>query len=108
MNIYVGNLAQEVSEDDLREAFGAFGEITSVKIIKDKFSGETRGFGFIEMPARQAAKTAMESMDGQELKGKKIIVNEARARTDNRRSGGSGGSGGGGGRRRSSGWQSRY
>lgn len=101
MNIYVGNLAQEVSEDDLREAFGAFGEVTSVKIIKDRFSGEPRGFGFIEMPARQAAKTAMESLDGQELKGKKIIVNEARAKTDNRRGGG------GGGRHRSSGWQSR-
>jgi len=102
MNIYVGNLSQEVTEDDLREAFESFGQITSLKIIKDKFSGESRGFGFIEMPARQEAMAAMENLDGKELKGKTIIVNEARQRSDRRRSGG------GGGRRRSSGWQNRY
>jgi len=100
MNIYVGNLSQEVTEDELREAFESFGQITSVKIIKDRFSGESRGFGFIEMPAKTEAQSAMENLDGTELKGKTIIVNEARARSDKRR--------GGGGRRRSSGWQSRY
>jgi len=101
MNIYIGNLSQEVTEDDLREAFEAFGHITSIKIIKDKFTGESRGFGFIEMPERQEANSAMENLNGSQLKGKSIIVNEARSRTDKRRSGG-------GGRRRSSGWQSRY
>lgn len=100
MNIYIGNLSQEVTEDDLREAFEAFGQITSIKIIKDKFTGESRGFGFIEMPERQEAHSAMENLNGSQLKGKSIIVNEARSRSDKRRSGG--------GRRRSSGWQSRY
>jgi len=85
MNIYVGNLSQEVTEDELREAFESFGQITSVKIIKDRFSGESRGFGFIEMPAKTEAQSAMENLDGTELKGKTIIVNEARARSDKRR-----------------------
>ncbi|MDZ7264784.1 MAG: RNA-binding protein [candidate division KSB1 bacterium] len=102
MNIYIGNLAAEVTEDDLREAFGAFGEITSVKVIKDRFTGEPRGFGFVEMPAKQAAKTAMESLNGQEIKGKKMIVNEARA--DKRQGGGNAGRGSGGRR----GWSQRY
>jgi len=108
MNIYVGNLSQDVTEDDLREAFESHGTITSVKVIKDRFSGESRGFGFIEMPASAEAQSAMESLDGTELKGKTIIVNEARNKTDKRRGGGGGGrrrsSGGGGG----GGWQSRY
>lgn len=109
MNIYVGNLSQSVTEDDLREAFESYGTITSVKVIKDKFSGESRGFGFIEMPASAEARSAMEALDGTELKGKAISVNEARDRSDKRRRGSGGG---GGGRRRSSGggggWQSRY
>ncbi len=100
MNIYIGNLSQEVTEDDLRGAFETFGQITSVRIIKDRFSGESRGFGFIEMPAKQEAISAMENLNGTELKGKTIIVNEARSRSDKRR--------GSGGRRKSSGWQSRY
>ena len=104
MNIYVGNLSHDVTEDDLREAFESYGTITSVKVIKDRFSGESRGFGFIEMPASAEAKSAMDELDGTELKGKTIIVNEARSRTDKRRGGG----GRGGGRRGSGGWQSRY
>ena len=104
MNIYVGNLSPEVNEDDLREAFEAHGQVSSVKVIKDRFTGEPRGFGFIEMPEQEEAKTAMESLNGNELKGKSIIVNEARSRTDKRRGGG-----GGGGRRGGGGnWQSRY
>jgi len=99
MNIYVGNLSQEVTEDDLREAFEVFGQITSVKIITDRFTGESRGFGFIEMPERIEAKSAMDNLNGSQLKGKAIVVNEARSRTDKRRSGG---------KRKSSGWQSRY
>jgi RNA recognition motif-containing protein len=99
MNIYVGNLSQEVTEDDLREAFESFGQVTSVKVIKDKFTGESRGFGFIEMPSKQEAKSAMDDLNSTELKGKAIIVNEARERSDKRRSGG---------KRRSGVWQNRY
>jgi RNA recognition motif-containing protein len=99
MNIYVGNLSQEVTEDDLREAFESFGQVTSVKVIKDKFTGESRGFGFIEMPSKQEAKSAMDDLNSTELKGKTIIVNEARERSDKRRSGG---------KRRSGVWQNRY
>lgn len=103
MNIYVGSLSPEVTEDDLREAFEAHGQVSSVKVIKDRFTGEPRGFGFIEMPEQEEAKTAMESLNGNELKGKAIIVNEARSRTEKRRHGGSGRGGGGSGN-----WQSRY
>ena len=108
MDIYVGNLSPDITEDDLREAFGSFGQINSVKLIKDKFSGESRGFAFVEMPGRQEAKSAMDGMNTKELKGKTIIVNEARDRTD-KRHGGSGSNSGG--RRRSGGgvWrQNRY
>jgi len=88
MNIYVGNLSQQITEDDLREAFESFGQVTSIKIIKDKFTSESRGFGFIEMPAKQEAESAMEDLNGTDLKGKTITVNEAKPRSDNRRSGG--------------------
>ena len=64
MNIYVGNLSPEVNEDDLREAFEAHGQVSSVKVIKDRFTGEPRGFGFIEMPEQEEAKTAMEILNG--------------------------------------------
>jgi RNA recognition motif-containing protein len=101
MNIYVGNLSAEVTEEDLRAAFEAYGQTTSVKVIKDRFTGEARGFGFIEMPDQQEAKSAMESLNGSELKGKSIIVNEARSRAEKRRGGR------GGDRRRSGNWQPR-
>ena len=78
MNIYVGNLATEVTEDDLREKFEAFGTLTSVVVIKDKYSGESRGFGFVEMPDKEEAVKAMESLNSQELKGRYLIINEAR------------------------------
>ncbi len=64
MNIYVGNLSREVTEEDLREAFEAFGKVTSVTVIKDKFSGESRGFGFVEMPAKAEAQSAMTGLEG--------------------------------------------
>ena len=101
MNLYVGNLSRQVTEDDLRQAFEAHGEVTSVTLIKDKFSGESRGFGFVEMPAKAQAVAAMKALDGQELKGRSIIINEARPKEDRggRRSGG----GGGGGSRRGGG-----
>ena len=102
MNIYVGNLAREVTEDDLREAFAAFGQVSTATVIKDKFSGESRGFGFVEMPSKNEAQTAIDEMNGKDLKGRTINVNEARPKTDRGDGGGGrrrGGFGGGGGRR---------
>ncbi|MBN2020743.1 MAG: RNA-binding protein [Sedimentisphaerales bacterium] len=100
MNLYVGNLAREVTEDDLKQAFEAHGQVTSVNIIKDKFSGEPRGFGFVEMPGKAEATAAMEALNGTDLKGRSIVVNEARPREERPRGGGRGrgGYGGGGGR----------
>ena len=95
MNIYVGNLLREVTEDDLRKAFEAFGQVTSASIIKDKFSGESRGFGFVEMPAKAEAQSAISGLNGKELKGQILNVNEARPRAE----GGRGGERRGGGRR---------
>ena len=100
MNIYVGNLSHDLAEEDLRQAFEAFGQVESVNIIKDKFSGEPRGFGFVEMPSRNEAQTAIKEADGIELKGRVIRVNEARPKTANRRGGGGGRGGFGGGRGR--------
>jgi RNA recognition motif-containing protein len=97
MNIYVGNLSRETTEDDLRQAFEAFGQINSVNIIKDRFSGESRGFGFVEMPSKQEAQKAIEEMNGKDLIGRAVNVNEARPKT-NRRDGGGGRGGFGGGR----------
>jgi RNA recognition motif-containing protein len=88
MNIYIGNLTQQASDEDLRKAFEAFGNVKSVNIIKDKFSGTSKGFGFIEMETKTEAQTAIQELNGSELKGTKIIVNEARPKSDNRRSGG--------------------
>jgi len=88
MNIYIGNLSQEVNEDELREAFEAFGNVQSVNIIKDKFSGVSKGFGFVEIEAKAEAQAAIEELNGTDLKGKNIIVNEARPKSDNRRRGG--------------------
>ncbi|MBW1770129.1 MAG: RNA-binding protein [Deltaproteobacteria bacterium] len=104
MNIYVGNLSQEVTETDLREAFEAFGEVSSVKIINDRYTGESRGFGFVEMPTKADGESAIGDLNDKELKGKTLNVNEARPRPQGHRSGGGrggGGGGGGGGGRRS-------
>ena len=98
MNIYVGNLSFTTNETDLKEAFQAFGEVQSASIIKDKYSGESRGFGFVEMPNKDEAEKAMSMLNGKDLKGRTLKVNEAKARTDRPRSGG-GGFGGGGSRR---------
>jgi RNA recognition motif-containing protein len=93
MNIYVGNLSFSVSEADLKEAFGAFGAVSSASIIKDKFSGESRGFGFVEMPTKEEADKAIAALNGKDLKGRALKVNEAKPRTDRPRSGGFGGGG---------------
>ena len=95
MNIYVGNLSHDVSTEDLRQAFEAYGEVSSVNIIKDKYSGQSRGFGFVEMPDKAEAQTAIESLNGKDLRGREMNVNEARPRTDR---GGPRGPGGGRGR----------
>jgi len=96
VNIYVGNLSRDVSEAELREAFQAFGEVSSASIIKDKFTGESRGFGFVEMPNKAEAESAISSLNGKDLKGRAINVNEARPRTDRPRAGGGFGGRGGG------------
>jgi cold-inducible RNA-binding protein len=102
MNIYVGGLSYDATEADLREAFEAFGAVTSVNIIKDQFSGQSRGFGFVEMPTASEAQAAISGLNGQELGGRTLNVNEARPRTDSRtggsRPGGPGRGQGGGGR----------
>jgi len=95
MNIYVGNLSYEVTEEDLRQAFETFGEVTSAKIITDRSSGTPRGFGFVEMATKAEAEAAIAGLNGTELKGRTLTVNEARPRTEGRR-----GEGRPGGRRR--------
>src|SRR5215470_4090872 len=96
MKIFVGNLSRDVTDEDLRKAFESFGDVASAVVLKDKFSGEPRGFGFVEMPAKAAAQAAISGLNGKDLKGRALNVNEARPRTDDR---GGGGGGGGGGRR---------
>jgi RNA recognition motif-containing protein len=91
MNIYVGNLSHEVKEEDLRTTFEPYGEVSSVKLIKDMFSGISKGFAFIEMPGKEHAKNAMDELNGKDLKGRPMRVNEARPRRDNRRQGNRGG-----------------
>ena len=105
MNIYIGNLSHDATEEDVRQAFEAFGEVSTINLIKDKFSGESRGFGFVEMPTRSEADAAITALNGQELKGRAINVNEARPKAQGRRSGGGsrGGRGGGSGRGRGGG-----
>jgi len=97
MNIYVGNLAFEVTDEELRQLFAAHGDVQSASVVKDRFSGESRGFGFVEMPARKDAETAIEALNGTDLRGRSIMVNEAKPKTPKRGGGGPGGGGGGGG-----------
>ena len=98
MNIYVGNLASDATDADLREAFEAFGQVDSATVIKDKFSGTSRGFGFVEMPDKGEGQSAINDLNDTQLKGRNIIVNEARPRTDRPRDrDGGGGRGGRGG-----------
>ncbi len=105
MNIFVGNISRNVTEDDLRQAFEAFGKVSSAALIKDKFSGESKGFGFVEMPTQAEAQAAIEGLNGADLKGRNLTVNEARPREEGggRPRGGGGRGGGGGGRDRRSG-----
>ena len=116
MNIYVGNLSFDVTEGELKELFGPFGQVTEVRLIMDKFSGESKGFGFIEMPSKEEAEKAIEELNNKDMKGRAITVNEAKPKTDRggrgrgggfRGGGGRGGSGGRGGRG-SGGGRGRY
>jgi len=108
MKLYVGNLSYEVTDADLRDAFSAHGQVSSAEVVKDRYSGQSKGFGFVEMPSQQEANAAMQALNGSDLKGRSINVNEARPRTgggggggggrDRRGGGGGGGGGGRGGR----------
>ena len=91
MNIYVGNLAHQTTEDELRAAFEEFGQVESAKIIQDKFTGESRGFGFVEMPSNEEAQKAIDELNGKDLGGRALNVNQARPKAPR--------TGGGGGRR---------
>jgi len=97
MNIYVGNLSNEVTEEDLKQAFETFGQVESANIIKDKYTNRSKGFGFVEMASKAEGQAAIDGLNGKELKGKTLNVNEARPRTESRGRGG--GFGGGRGER---------
>lgn len=99
MKIYVGNLSFQATEDQLRDLFGAHGEVDDVAIISDRETGRSRGFGFVTMSSDDQAKAAIEAVNGTEHEGRTLTVNEARPRTEGgggRRGGGGGGYGGGG------------
>ena len=115
LKLYVGNLSYDVTEDDLRQAFSAYGRISSVSVVRDRYSNQSKGFGFVEMGTRSEAQAAMHALNRQELKGRALAVNEARPRPEgsggrggyrrgrggNWKRGGSGGSGSGNGGGRS-------
>jgi RNA recognition motif-containing protein len=104
MNIYIGNLSYDATDETIKQAFESFGEVASARVIKDKYTGQSRGFGFVEMSAQSQAQTAIQSLNGKELLGKQMSVNEARARADRGRTGGQGGRG----RMDYSGYRNRY
>jgi len=95
VNIYVGNMSFDATEEDLRQAFGKYGEVSSVRLITDRETGRKRGFGFVEMANDGDAKKAIEGLNGTDLAGRELTVNEAKPKRDDR----GGGRGGGGGRR---------
>lgn len=95
MNIYVGNLSFKVEEEDLKEIFEAYGEVESVKIITDKFTGRSKGFGFVDMPDKVQALKSIEELNNAEVEGRNIVVNQAREKTEGRSEGGRGDSRGG-------------
>src|SRR5215470_5504887 len=102
MKLYVGNLSYDVGDAELRDAFAAHGQVTSADVVKDRHSGQSKGFGFVEMPSKEEATAAMAALNGTDLRGRTINVNEARPRADGggggrRGGGGPGGRGGGGG-----------
>lgn len=113
MKIFVGNLSRDITEEDVREAFSAYGKVSDVAVLKDKFTGEPRGFGFVEMESKTEAQAAIGALNGTQLKGRTLTVNEARPKTESgpRGGGGRGGfggpRGGGGGGAGRGGWGRR-
>ena len=85
MNIYVGNIAFSMTEDDLRQAFEAFGEVSRATILKDKMTNRSRGFGFVEMPNQEEGQKAVQELNGKEMNGRALNVSEARPRTEGNR-----------------------
>lgn len=101
MNLYIGNLSWSISEPELQQTFEAFGEVSSCKIVKDKMTNRSKGFAFVEMPNDEEANAAISALNGKDVKGRNISVNEARPREERPQGGGGGyrgGSGGGGNR----------
>ncbi len=99
MDIYVGNLPYGVNDSQLKELFEAHGGVTSARVILDKFSGDSKGFGFVEMPEKSEATAAISALDGNDFDGRKLRVNESQPKPRGDRRGGGGGGGGGGGDR---------
>ncbi len=112
MNIFIGNLNYNLTEDDVREIFEEYGELDSVKVITDKFTGRSKGFGFVEMPNEEEAQKAIEELNGAEVDGRNMVVNESiEKKRDNRGGGfrgGNRGGGGGGYQRRDNNYRSNY
>jgi RNA recognition motif-containing protein len=105
MKIYAGNLSYNTTDEDLKTAFGQFGKVDSAEVVKDKIDGRSKGFGFVEMPSNEEAMTAIKEMDGQDLNGRALRVNESKPRPEGDRGGfRSGGRGGFGGGNRSGGF----
>jgi RNA recognition motif-containing protein len=90
MNIYVGNLSYQTTEDELRDLFAEFGDVVSAKLIADKFTGQSKGFGFVEMSNNSEAQKAMDELNGRDVNGRNVTVNQARPRQDRSRGGGGG------------------
>ena len=97
MNIYVGNLSYQSTEDELRDLFAEFGDVVSAKLIVDRFTGQSKGFGFVEMSNNSEAQKAMDELNGRDVNGRSITVNQARPRQERSRGGGGGGGRGYGG-----------
>jgi RNA recognition motif-containing protein len=97
MNLYIGNLSWSISEPELQQTFEAYGAVSSCKIVKDKMTNRSKGFGFVEMPNDDEANAAITALNGKDVKGRNISVNEARPREERPQSGGGGGYRGGGG-----------
>ena len=108
MKIYVGNLSYDTTEEELKQEFATYGEVSSVSILSDKFSGQPRGFGFVEMTSKSEGEAAITGLNGKTLKERTLVVNEARPRSDNRGGGYGGGYGSGRGGKRGGGRQKRY
>jgi RNA recognition motif-containing protein len=100
MDIYVGNLSYQTDDQSLRELFEKYGSVASSRVITDKFSGQSKGFGFVEMPNAEEANKAISALNEQEFQGRNLRVNESQPKPRTERSGGGGFGGGGGGRDR--------